>query len=126
MRKNSREDWNKPIQELIHMMNEHDIFNEIVNLHMPKEVDGWDIHVRMLDDDFMMYNGRKRLEMKAICREFPRVHTIRKLMPFGSIDEYVSKDDIEKLYSEYIYNNLYSMLHKIMDVIISGGELKDE
>lgn len=107
-------------------MNEHDIFNEIVNLHMPKEIDGWDIHVHMLDDDYKHYNGRKILEMKAICQDIPRVHTIRTVMPFESIDEYVSKNYIEKLYSEYIYNNLYSMLHKIMDVIISGGELEDE
>jgi hypothetical protein len=33
-------------------MNEHDIFNEIVKLHMPKEIDGWNIHAHMLDDDF--------------------------------------------------------------------------
>jgi hypothetical protein len=106
-------------------MIEHDIFNEIVKLHMPKEIDGWVIHVRMFDDDYKQYNGRKILEMKAICREFPRVHTIRTVMPFENIDEYVSKDYVEKLYSEYIYNNLYSMLHKIMDVIISGGELDE-
>lgn len=106
-------------------MNEHDIFNEVAKAHMPKEIDGWDIHVKMLDDDYKQYNGRKILEMKAVCREFPRVHTIHTVMPFGSIDEYVNKAWVEKMYSEYIYNNLYPMLHKIMDVIISGGELDD-
>lgn len=106
-------------------MNERDIFNEIAYLHIPKEIDGWDIHVHMLDDDYKQYNGRKILEMKAICREFPRIHTIRTVMPFGSIDEYVSRDHVEKLYGEYIYNNLYDMLHKIIDVIISGDELEE-
>lgn len=106
-------------------MNERDIFNEIVNQHIPKEIDGWDIHTRMLDDDYKQYNGRKILEMKAICREFPRVHTIRTVIPFEDIDTYISKDHIEKLYAEYIYNDLYEMLHKIMDVIISGGELDE-
>lgn len=106
-------------------MNERDIFNEIVKLHMPKEIDGYDIHVWMLDDNYKQYNGRKILEMKAVCREFPRVHTIRTVMPFESIDEYVSKDYVAKLYGECIYNNLYSMLHKIIDVIISGGELDE-
>lgn len=106
-------------------MNERDIFNEIVKLHMPKEIDGWDIHVWMFDDDYKQYNGRKILEMKAICREFPRVHTIRTVMPFESIDEYANKAWVAKMYSEYIYNNLYSMLHKIIDVIISGGVLNE-
>lgn len=114
-------------------MNEHDIFNEIVKLHMPKEIDGWDIHVRMLDDDYKQYNGRKILEMKAICREFPRVHTIRIVIPYDfSLPDYIGKFEREEdkiwvyeEYVKYITETLYSMLHKIMDAIISGGELDE-
>lgn len=114
-------------------MIEHDIFNEFVNLHMPKEINGWDIHVHMLDDDYKRYNGRKILEMKAVCREFPRVHTIRQITPYdfslqNYIDKFKREEDktwVYEQYVKYITESLYSMLHKIIDVIISGGELEE-
>ena len=110
-------------------MNEHDIFKEFVYRNIPKRIDDYIIECYLLDDDFKIRQGRKEMRMVATSVEKPSKRTIAKVLPFDSVDEYVDRRWVEKMYFETMKRDLFEMLHKMIEWINSankGFEIEDE